>query len=81
MWVGLAIVFIVGQILESYVLTPKLVGDNVGLHPVWIIFSLLAGGVLLGFVGILIAVPVAAVIGVLVRRILKWYESSVIYKG
>lgn len=81
LWVGLAVVFIIGQILESYVLTPKLVGDNVGLHPVWIIFSLLAGGVLLGFVGILIAVPVAAVIGVLVRRVLKWYESSVIYKG
>ncbi|MBR5130817.1 MAG: AI-2E family transporter [Alphaproteobacteria bacterium] len=81
LWIGLAVVFVVGQILESYVLTPKLVGENVGLHPVWIIFSLLAGGVLLGFVGILIAVPVAAVIGVLVRRALKWYESSVIYKG
>jgi predicted PurR-regulated permease PerM len=81
LWIGLVVVFVVGQILESYVLTPKLVGENVGLHPVWIIFSLLAGGVLLGFVGILIAVPVAAVIGVLVRRALKWYESSVIYKG
>ena len=81
LWVGLAVVFVLGQILESYVLTPKLVGDNVGLHPVWIIFSLLAGGVLLGFIGILIAVPVAAVIGVFVRRALKWYESSAIYKG
>ena len=77
----LAVVFVLGQILESYVLTPKLVGENVGLHPVWIIFSLLAGGVLLGFIGILIAVPVAAVVGVFVRRALKWYESSVIYKG
>lgn len=81
LWIGLAVIFVLGQILESYVLTPKLVGENVGLHPVWIIFSLLAGGVLLGFIGVLIAVPVAAVIGVLVRRALKWYESSTIYKG
>lgn len=60
-------VFAVGQLLEGYVLTPKLVGDRVGLHPVWILFAIFAGGSLLGFVGILIAVPVAAVIGVLVR--------------
>lgn len=79
-WVGIAVVFIIGQILESYVLTPKLVGKNVGLHPVWVIFALLAGGVLFGFVGILVAVPVAAVIGVLIRRLLKWYESSSVYK-
>jgi len=81
LWIGLAVVFIIGQVLESYVLTPKLVGDNVGLHPVWIIFALLAGGVLFGFVGILVAVPVAAVIGVLMRRALKWYESTDVYKG
>lgn len=81
LWIGLAIVFIVGQILESYVLTPKLVGENVGLHPVWVIFALLAGGVLFGFVGVLVAVPVAAVIGVFVRRAIKWYEASEVYKG
>lgn len=81
LWIGLAIVFVVGQILESYVLTPKLVGENVGLHPVWVIFALLAGGVLFGFVGVLVAVPVAAVIGVLVRRAIKWYEASSVYKG
>ena len=60
-------IFIVGQVLESYVLTPKLVGDRVGLHPVWIIFALLAGGALFDFTGVLLAVPAAAVIGVLAR--------------
>jgi len=63
----IAAIFLAGQILESIFITPNLVGDNVGLHPVWVMFSLLAGGVLLGFLGVLIAVPVAAVIGVLVR--------------
>ncbi len=60
-------IFIVGQVAESYVLTPKLVGDRVGLHPVWIIFALLAGGALFDFTGVLLAVPAAAVIGVLAR--------------
>ena len=80
-WLMLAGVFGVGQILESYVLTPRLVGERVGLHPVWVIFALLAGGVLLGFVGILIAVPVAAVIGVLIRRGVKAYKKTAFYKG
>ena len=61
--------FLVGQMLEGNVLSPKLVGDRVGLHPVWIMFALLAGGALFGFVGVLIAVPVAAVVGVLVRHL------------
>ncbi len=74
-------VFLVGQILEGYVLTPKLVGDRVGLHPVWILFALFAGGSLLGFVGVLIAVPVAAVMGVLVRFALRKYRSSSVYHG
>ena len=80
-WTGLAIVFILGQILEGYVLTPRLVGNRVGLHPVWVMFALLAGGVLFGFVGILIAVPVAAVLGVLIRHGLKWYRNTDFYKG
>lgn len=74
-------VFIIGQVLEGYVLTPRLVGEKVGLHPVWVIFALLAGGYLLGFLGILVAVPVAAVIGVLVRFGLKQYRDSVFYEG
>lgn len=74
-----AVVFFIGQILEGNVLTPKLVGDRVGLHPVWIIFALLAGGALFGFVGILIAVPLAAVIGVGVRFALNLYLDSPFY--
>lgn len=81
LWIGLLVIFSIGQVLESYILTPKLVGDNVGLHPVWIIFALLAGGVLLGFLGILIAVPLAAVIGVLVRRAVIWYKETSFYKS
>ncbi|HEX9327435.1 MAG TPA: AI-2E family transporter, partial [Reyranella sp.] len=72
-WIGVAkvaVVFLVGQMMEGNVLSPKLVGDRVGLHPVWIMFALLAGGSLFGFVGILIAVPTAAVIGVIVRHLL-----------
>jgi predicted PurR-regulated permease PerM len=76
-----AIVFVVGQVLEGNFLTPKLVGDRVGLHPVWIIFALLAGGALFGFVGLLLAVPVAAVVGVLVRFSIGQYRASRLYLG
>src|ERR1043165_4618497 len=76
----LAIVF-VGQFLEGYVLAPKLVGESVGLHPVWLMFALFAFGYLLGFVGLLIAVPLAAVIGVLVRFGLRRYLESSFYTG
>ncbi|OFX03410.1 MAG: AI-2E family transporter [Alphaproteobacteria bacterium RIFCSPHIGHO2_12_FULL_66_14] len=83
-WIGVAkvaAVFIFGQAMEGNVLSPKLVGDRVGLHPVWIMFALLAGGSLFGFVGILIAVPTAAVIGVIVRHLLGRYRESTIYRG
>lgn len=79
--VAVAAVFFAGQILEGYILTPNLVGDKVGLHPVWLIFGLLAGGTLFGFVGILLAVPVAAVIGVGVRFGLGQYLTSHYYQG
>jgi len=72
-------VFLLGQTLESYVLTPRLVGDKVGLHPLWIIFALMAGGALFGFTGVLLAVPAAAVIGVLVRYALGRYKRSALY--
>ncbi|CUW40762.1 putative permease (PerM family) [Magnetospirillum sp. XM-1] len=78
---GVGVVFLFGNILEGNFLTPKLVGDRVGLHPVWIIFSLLAGGALFGFVGILLAVPAASVIGVLVRFALQNYMRSSLYDG
>lgn len=76
-----AAVFVVGQVIEGNFLTPKLVGDRVGLHPVWVMFALLAAGALFGFVGILLAVPVAAVIGVLIRFALGRYLDSPLYTG
>ena len=78
---GVAAIFLVGQALEGNILTPKLVGDKVGLHPVIVIFALLAGGVLLGFTGVLIAMPVAAVIGVLARFALEHYLQSPLYRS
>jgi predicted PurR-regulated permease PerM len=74
-------VFLVGQFIEGYVLAPKLVGESVGLHPVWIIFALLAFGYLFGFVGLLVAVPLAATIGVLARFALRRYLKSSFYTG
>jgi len=74
-------VFVAGQVIEGNFLTPKLVGDRVNLHAVWIMFALLAGGALFGFVGVLLAVPVAAVVGVLVRFSLSQYRRSALYLG
>ncbi|MCB9966059.1 MAG: AI-2E family transporter [Geminicoccaceae bacterium] len=74
-------IFFVGQAVEGNFLTPKLVGDRIGLHPVWVIFALLAGGALFGFLGVMLAVPVAAAIGVLVRFGLRQYLASPLYKG
>ncbi len=76
-----AAVFLAGQALEGNFLTPKLVGDRIGLHPVWVIFALLAGGLMFGFVGVLLAVPVAAVVGVLARFALARYLESALYRG
>ena len=75
------VVFVVGQFVEGNILSPKLVGESVGLHPVWLIFALLAFGYLLGFVGLLIAVPLAATIGVLMRFALRRYRESSLYTG
>jgi predicted PurR-regulated permease PerM len=83
-WIGVGkvlAVFIAGQIIEGNFLSPKLVGDRVGLHAVWIMFALLAGGALFGFVGVLVAVPVAAIIGVLVRHLMERYRASSLYRG
>ncbi|NIA70279.1 AI-2E family transporter [Pelagibius litoralis] len=76
-----AAVFFVGQAIEGNVLTPKLVGEKVGLHPVWVMFALLAGGSLFGFVGVLLAVPVAAIVGVGVRFGIGQYRVSHYYTG
>lgn len=72
-------VFLIGQFIEGNFLTPKLVGDKIGLHPVWVMFALLAGGVLLGFLGLMIAVPVAAIIGVIIRYAISNYKKSSLY--
>lgn len=74
-------VFLSGQALESNFITPKLVGEKVGLHPVWIIFGLLAGAALFGFVGVLLAVPMTAVVGVLIRFAIQRYLRSSYYSG
>jgi predicted PurR-regulated permease PerM len=74
-------VFVAGQVLEGNFLTPTLVGGRIRLHPVWIMFALLAGGTIAGFVGVLLSVPVAAVVGVLVRFLAKQYVGSSIYQG
>jgi len=74
-------IFLVGQFIEGNVLSPKLVGESVGLHPIWIIFALLAFGYLFGFVGLLVAVPLAATIGVLARFALRRYLASSLYTG
>ncbi|MDH5600158.1 MAG: AI-2E family transporter [Gammaproteobacteria bacterium] len=74
-----AIVFMVGQMLEGMLLTPMLVGDKIGLHPVAVIFAVLAGGQLFGFVGILLALPLAAVIAVVLRHMHEHYKQSELY--
>lgn len=76
-----AAVFVLGQVVEGNFLTPKLVGESVGLHPVWIIFALLAGAALFGFVGLLLAIPAAAVVGVGVRFSLGRYLASAYFHG
>lgn len=74
------IVFAAGQLLEGMILTPLLVGDRIGLHPVTVIFAVLAGGQLFGFVGVLLALPVAAVLAVIVRRAHLSYKASMLYR-
>ncbi|NPD14030.1 AI-2E family transporter [Xinfangfangia sp. D13-10-4-6] len=74
-------IFAVGQFVEGNILSPKLVGQSVGLHPVWLLLALSAFGSLFGFVGMLVAVPVAAVIGVLVRFGVAQYECSTLFTG
>ncbi|SLN29042.1 pheromone autoinducer 2 transporter [Roseovarius gaetbuli] len=76
-----AAIFVSGQVIEGNVLTPKLVGSSVGLHPVWLIFALSAFGTLFGFVGMLVAVPVAASLGVITRFALRQYKDSRLYRG
>ena len=74
-------IFQSGQFVEGNILTPRMVGSSVGLHPVWLIFALSAFGALFGFVGLLVAVPVAAAIGVITRFAISQYKGSRLYRG
>ena len=70
-----------GQFLEGYILSPMLVGESIGLHPVWLMFALLAFGRLFGFAGLIVAVPAAAAIGVIARHLIAVYLTSPLYRG
>jgi predicted PurR-regulated permease PerM len=76
-----AVIFFAGQFFEGNILQPKLVGSRVGLHPVWLMFALVAFGALFGFVGLMVAVPAAAAVGVLVRFAINRYLDSDLYHG
>ena len=83
-WLSIALVagiFVSGQVIEGNFLTPRLVGSSVGLHPVWLIFALSAFGTLFGFVGMLVAVPVAAALGVIARFAIAEYKQGRLYRG
>jgi predicted PurR-regulated permease PerM len=75
------LVFGAGQLFEGNFMTPRLVGRSVGLHPVWLLFALSVFGALFGFVGLLVAVPVAAALGVVARFMIAQYQSSRLYRG
>lgn len=76
----IAAIFAVGQFLEGNFITPRLMGQSVGLHPLWILFALMAGGSLLGILGMMLSVPVAAAIGVLIGFLIEQYKKSPYYK-
>ena len=78
---AVAAVFLVWQFIEGNILYPKLVGGSININPVWLMFALLAFGALFGFVGLLLAVPLAAIVGVLVRYGVKKYKESALYQG
>lgn len=82
LWIALvAVIFQFGQLMEGNVITPRLVGNSVGLHPVWLLLALTVFGSLFGFVGMLVAVPVAAAIGVVARFAVGQYLDSRLYRG
>jgi hypothetical protein len=81
-WIAAVVgIFIVGQMVEGNYLQPKIVGGSVGLHPVWLMLALTVFGSLFGFVGLLVAVPMAAALGVLVRYMVGRYKESALYTG
>ncbi len=79
--IAVAVVYGIGQVVESFLLTPYLVGERIGLNPLAVIFVLLAFGHLFGFIGVLIALPVSAVLAVVLRRLREAYLTSPLYRG
>jgi predicted PurR-regulated permease PerM len=79
--VMVAVVYGSGQVVEGFFLTPRLVGERIGLHPLAVIFALLAFGQLFGFVGVLVALPASAVLLVAIRRLRAGYMGSRLYQG
>jgi predicted PurR-regulated permease PerM len=83
-WIPVAVVaaiFFVGQWVSDYVITPRIVGDRIKVHPLWVLFGFFAGGALFGFVGMLVSVPACAVIGVVARFGIARYKASPYYRG
>lgn len=83
-WIPIAVVlgiFLAGQLLADYVLTPRIMGSRIAVHPLWLVFGLFAGGALFGFVGLLLSVPATAAIGVLTRFFIARYKDSPLYRG
>lgn len=82
LWIAATVaVFMLGQLVEGYILQPFLIGTRVGLHPVWLLFALFAFGALFGFLGVLLAIPAAAAVGVLLQFGIERYRASAIYRG
>lgn len=79
--VYIILLYVTGNIIESYILTPNIIGDKIGLHPLWIMFSVFASGALFGFIGIFFAIPIAGIIKVLFLAGIEKYKSSKIYKA
>ena len=77
---SVASVFVIVPLIEANFLTPRFIGEKIGLHPVWILFALLAGGNWFGFVGILFALPIASIIGILTRLIFSHNEKMITYE-
>ena len=73
------VLFVIAHIIEGYILTPQIIGDKIGLHPVWIIFSVFAAGSVFGFIGIVFAIPIAGVIKILLFNMIDYYKSTKIY--
>ena len=71
------VIYGVGNVLEGFILVPKFVGDKLGLHPLWVIFALLGGGLILGFMGLLLAVPIAGILAVLLRFVMTKYKKHI----